>query len=544
MAKVKIPLVMKNGEKAKDMESLRENFDVETVVGYFLDGKLSKWLNDRYYEEEAEAIAQLERDDPHLASKLCNILGVEYNSGDAIDTEEIIRQKERLAHLRQLTDDEEILRHIDRVAFDQEELAELYDRGVETIYLCEGNFKIPKSKQELNYTLVGEPVVEGLKDLSSKDLSSDEDHQGSDDFAPKIVEYIRSDEDAMKNGMIPIHGVKTFYGRCAIVNEIPVDLSEYRYMWLLGYTKQLLILSAVREYFRKVVLVIDRNTGAVRSLNIDFCGGKFIGDGARFVNGTDKYLLIAGRDLYLYDIENDNLKILSNFSYRCTSCEKKSAFYHSNGKIQTIKIINLETGEVECTIPLPRTDEPDDLLLTESGIYCGFPSDTYPERSAELYYFDFAAESPDLLFRLHPGDDKISISSIYTAEGDLYFVVYSGDGIDNYDIDVYKLLSSKEVQLLFSKEYIDDFAFYTHYAIFSKDCDIFAFDLCTCEERKIAKDATDGFFEIGGDYLYFEIEDYDEDGDLVDVPYRILLSDPNLTPEKSPSLLPEPKDAL
>ena len=148
MAKVKIPLVMKNGEKAKDMESLRENFDVETVVGYFLDGKLSKWLNDRYYEEEAEAIAQLERDDPHLASKLCNIFGVEYTGGDAIDTEEIIRQKERLAHLRQLTDDEEILRHIDRVAFDQEELAELYDRGVETIYLCEGNFKIPKSKQE------------------------------------------------------------------------------------------------------------------------------------------------------------------------------------------------------------------------------------------------------------------------------------------------------------------------------------------------------------------------------------------------------------
>ena len=540
MAKVKIPLIMKNGEKAKDMESLRENFDVETVVGYFLDGKLSKWLNDRYYEEEAEAVAQLERDDPHLASKLCNILGVEYNGGDAIDTEEIIRQKERLAHLRQLTDDEEILRNIDCVAFDQEELAELYDRGVETIYLCEGNFKIPKSKQELNYTLVGEPVVEGLKDLSSKDLSSDEDHQGADDFAPKIVEYRGLDADAMKNGLIPILGLLGVLGddvisRRAIVNEIPVDLSEYRYMWLLGYTKQFLILSAVREYFRKVVLVIDRNTGAVRSLNIDFRGGKLIGDGARFVNGTDKYLLIAGRDLYLYDIENDNLKILSDFFYRCTSREKKSAFYHSDGKIQTIKIINLETGEVECTIPLPRTDIPGDMLLTESGIYCGFPSDTYPERSAELYYFDFAAESPDLLFRLHPGDDKISISSIYTSEGDLYFVVYSGNGIDDDCIDVYKLLSSKEVQLLFSKEYIDNFAFYTHYAIFSKDCDIFAFDLCTCEERKIAKDATDGFFKIVDGYLYFEIEDYDEDGDLVDIPHRILLSDPNLTPEKSPS---------
>lgn len=113
MAKVKIPLIMKNGEKAKDMESLREHFDVETVVGYFLDGKLSKWLDDRYYEEEAEAVAQLDRDDPQLASKLCSILGVEYTGGDAIDTEEIMQRKERLAHLRQLTDDEEILRRMD-----------------------------------------------------------------------------------------------------------------------------------------------------------------------------------------------------------------------------------------------------------------------------------------------------------------------------------------------------------------------------------------------------------------------------------------------
>lgn len=35
-------------------------------------------------------------------------------------------------------------------------------------------------------------------------------------------------------------------------------------------------------------------------------------------------------------------------------------------------------------------------------------------------------------------------------------------------------------------------------------------------------------------YLYFEIEDYDEDGDLDDISYRILLSGPDLTPEKSP----------
>lgn len=169
MAKVKIPLVMKNGEKAKDMESLRENFDMETVVGYFLDGKLSKWLDDRYYEEEAEAVAQLKQDDPQLANKLCSILGVVNTGDDEMDTGEIMRRKERLARLRQLTEDEEVLRNIDSVAFDQEELAELYDLGVETIYLCEGKFKIPKSKQDLTYQMVAGAEVSGLKEKVIED---------------------------------------------------------------------------------------------------------------------------------------------------------------------------------------------------------------------------------------------------------------------------------------------------------------------------------------------------------------------------------------
>lgn len=58
MAKiVKIPLVMKNGVKVTDIGALKENFDLDLVIGYFFDGKLGKWLIDRYYEDEAEALA-------------------------------------------------------------------------------------------------------------------------------------------------------------------------------------------------------------------------------------------------------------------------------------------------------------------------------------------------------------------------------------------------------------------------------------------------------------------------------------------------------
>ena len=175
MAKiVKIPLVMKNGEKATDMKSLLDNFDAESVVGYFLNGKLEKWLNDRYYEEEAEAVASLEKDDPELTKKLCAVFGVEYEDSDSLDAEEIAWRNERIARLKQLTDDEEILENVDSVAFDQEELAELYDRKVQKIYLCEADFRIPKSKQKLEYVLIGSAKASGLpeKEPAVKEESS------------------------------------------------------------------------------------------------------------------------------------------------------------------------------------------------------------------------------------------------------------------------------------------------------------------------------------------------------------------------------------
>ena len=59
--KIKFALEMKNGELVRDIESLREYFDIEKVVAAFLDGKLLIWLEDRYYDEEAEAVGKLDK---------------------------------------------------------------------------------------------------------------------------------------------------------------------------------------------------------------------------------------------------------------------------------------------------------------------------------------------------------------------------------------------------------------------------------------------------------------------------------------------------
>lgn len=158
---VKFPLEMKDGVQVRNIAELKENFDVEKVVGYFLDGKLKKWLDARWYEDESEAISNLNQSDPLLARHLCEIFGVAYVE-NKINIEEIDAKNARISKLKQFTDDLEILTNIDCVAFNQEELAELYEQGKETIYLCEGKFKIPQSKMKLKYKIIGDAIVEGL----------------------------------------------------------------------------------------------------------------------------------------------------------------------------------------------------------------------------------------------------------------------------------------------------------------------------------------------------------------------------------------------
>ena len=158
---IKFPLEMREGIQVRNILELREHFDIEKVVGYFIDGKLVKWLEARYYEDEASAIENLDVKEPMLEEKICEILGVEYEK-KTINRVEILEKNKKIAKLKQYTDDEEIIKNVDMVAFNQEELAELFDIGAEKIYLCEGPFKIPKSKKELNYIKVGMVKVEGV----------------------------------------------------------------------------------------------------------------------------------------------------------------------------------------------------------------------------------------------------------------------------------------------------------------------------------------------------------------------------------------------
>ena len=121
--KIRFPLQMNDGAAVRTLEELREHFDLESVLGYFADGKLKTWLADRYYDEMAEKVADLSADMPDLNAKLCEILGVEYSAeADDTDFEALQRRNEKLRVLREITDDKKILNNVDAVAFDQDEL--------------------------------------------------------------------------------------------------------------------------------------------------------------------------------------------------------------------------------------------------------------------------------------------------------------------------------------------------------------------------------------------------------------------------------------
>lgn len=162
MAKVKFPLEMANGTMVRNLDELKENFDIKKIVGYFLEGKLQTWLEERYYDEEYEDVVKLDEKDPELANKLCEIFNVDSTEICKIDTQEVKEEQEKAAKLKQLTDDDSLVNKAMITAFDQEELEKLYEKTTDTIYLCEGTFNIPAHKRNIRYVMIGNPIVNGL----------------------------------------------------------------------------------------------------------------------------------------------------------------------------------------------------------------------------------------------------------------------------------------------------------------------------------------------------------------------------------------------
>ena len=174
---IKFALELRDGEQVRSLEELREYFDIEKIIGYYQDGKLQIWLEDRFYVDEADAIRRMTGEEKNLGEMLCKIFHVEYKGkAEGYDEPETIAwRNERVGKLKQYTADKEIINNIDCVAFNQDELEEIL-RGENTkvVYLCQNKYIFSSKmlrKKNMKYVGVGKNVEVVLKNRDNLSLS-------------------------------------------------------------------------------------------------------------------------------------------------------------------------------------------------------------------------------------------------------------------------------------------------------------------------------------------------------------------------------------
>ncbi|SEK97968.1 SEL1-like repeat protein [Ruminococcus albus] len=148
--KIRFPLKI-NDTDVRSIEDLRDNFDLETVLGYYTNGKLVTWLRDRYYNEEADSIEALSADDEQLGIKLAKALGVEIEADENLDIEEVRLRREKLEMLSRYISDRKILDNMDIVAVDQDDLYDILDSGADKVYLFKETFSVPTRRGDVTY---------------------------------------------------------------------------------------------------------------------------------------------------------------------------------------------------------------------------------------------------------------------------------------------------------------------------------------------------------------------------------------------------------
>ena len=415
---VKFPLEVKNGTQARNMTDLVNNFDIEKIIGYFLDGRLKSWLEARYYEEEAIAIEKIDKDDPDLAKKLSEVFGVAYNE-TVIDPEEIERQNARITKLKQITSDEEIIRNVDLVAFDQEELADLYDSGKKKIYLCEGEFNIPKSKQNIDYVFIGEPKVNGLhsqtKSLSGSgvtDTDSDEDsmtHESpltEDDITEDLANFIGENDYVITTDYV----VFKTYGTHFVTNkQLNVSDKFERGLNIFGYwsrkdgsiksfkldgyssyddffgTLQNKIILHKKWFEESDVLLYDLDSEKIDIVCTDWNGkeGSFSSSN-HFICYQD-----VADNIRLYDIATDQYKTVETLEYETALCLVDSTLWYieKNGNKSNLFRYNLENNPKRKDNCAEINEfSINDILFINNRLY--LISDIYLGKPAKFFQFD------------------------------------------------------------------------------------------------------------------------------------------------------------
>lgn len=139
-----------NEQKIHSIQELRNNFDAEVTLKKYKNGKLYKWLQQHYYETEAEAIRRIDANSSKLLEEISKTLGVSYSHMEymsEIEKEHFLNKQEEI---KKYTDDAEILKQAHLAAMNQDELALLINQKETLIYLCNNSFTVPITKDNIS----------------------------------------------------------------------------------------------------------------------------------------------------------------------------------------------------------------------------------------------------------------------------------------------------------------------------------------------------------------------------------------------------------
>lgn len=158
--KIKFPLAMKAGVMVRTLEEMRQNFDAERILSYFMSGKLHEWLSDRHYDDYLEKIEKLDINDENIIEKICKVLEIDYSDlEENINPRQVELKNKKMEQIKQYTDSKEILDNLDLVAMNQEEFDRLLKVSQETIYLFGKEFICPAGIENVRLEGINNPIL-------------------------------------------------------------------------------------------------------------------------------------------------------------------------------------------------------------------------------------------------------------------------------------------------------------------------------------------------------------------------------------------------
>ncbi len=289
MKKIKLPLEMANGVMVRTLDELKENWDLEKIVGYFGDGRLVTWLNDRYYTDLAEQVQKITAKGAEAQKELCAVFGMEFKQDEVVDEEVLAERKRKLDILRQFTSDDEILKNVDSVAFNQEDLADLLDEGVEKIYLCNGKFSVPLNISGKKYIGITDAEVyigkDELQDFDKLGISF-ENVKFDEKYQKLVEEKSKKREEERKAEEERIRSEKSVkVGDVIKLGEWHSDPIEWQVLEVKDGKALLLSKYALacRKYHETCVDITWENCDLRKWLNGEFFQKAFKGDVAKCV---------------------------------------------------------------------------------------------------------------------------------------------------------------------------------------------------------------------------------------------------------------------